>query len=152
MARALAAGGSSLSIYLGQSISPDDDVLGLRARPLGRVDRATAVAIAVAVTAALIVAVSIWRTRFALGPFEWVLRRIPRVGFRAEAADGAASGGRAARTRRRRHPRSVSMIVTSWRLMPGSERAWPASAIMWSCEPGQASWSRCAVWGGQIMS
>ncbi len=80
MARALAAGGSSLSIYLGQSIILSTVFSGYGLGLWDEVDRATAVAIAVAATAALIVALSIWRTRFALGPFEWVLRRITYSG------------------------------------------------------------------------
>jgi uncharacterized protein len=76
MARALAAGGSSLSIYLGQSIILSTVFSGYGLGLWGEVGRASAVAIAVAVTAVLIVVVAIWRTRFTLGPFEWVLRRI----------------------------------------------------------------------------
>lgn len=37
-------------------------------------DRLTEVAIALAVTAGLIGVLQIWRGRFALGPFEWLLR------------------------------------------------------------------------------
>lgn len=48
----------------------------------GTVDRLTAVAIALVVTAGLLGALTIWRSRFALGPFEWVLRRITYHGFR----------------------------------------------------------------------
>jgi len=75
-ARALAAGGSSLSVYLGQSIILSTLFSGYGLGLWGAVDRLTAVAIAIAATAVLIVALSIWRTRFVLGPFEWVLRRI----------------------------------------------------------------------------
>jgi uncharacterized protein len=80
MARVLAAGGSSLSVYLGQSIILSTVFSGYGLGLWGAVDRLTAVAIAIAVTAALIVAISIWRTCFALGPFEWVLRRITYAG------------------------------------------------------------------------
>ena len=76
MARALAAGGSSLSVYLGQSIILTTIVSGYGFGLWESVDRLTATSIAIAVTAGLIIALSIWRTRFALGPFEWVLRRI----------------------------------------------------------------------------
>lgn len=76
MAKALAAGGSSLSIYLGQSIILSTIFSGYGPGLWGAVDRLTAVAIALAVTVILIVALAIWRSRFALGPFEWGLRRI----------------------------------------------------------------------------
>src|SRR6056297_1637638 len=76
MARALSAGGSSLSVYLGQSIVLSTIFSGYGAGLWGAVDRLTAVAIALAVTAGLIGALAAWRTRFALGPFEWILRRI----------------------------------------------------------------------------
>ena len=76
MAKALAAGGSSLSIYLGQSILLTTIFSGYGLGLWGAVDRLTAVAIALAVTAGLMGALLIWRTYFTLGPFEWVLRRI----------------------------------------------------------------------------
>ena len=76
MAQALAAGGSSLSVYLGQSIVLSTVFAGYGLGLWGDVDQLTAVAIAVAVTAGLIVALAIWRRSFRLGPFEWVLRRI----------------------------------------------------------------------------
>lgn len=76
MARLLAAGGSSLSVYLGQSIVLSTVFSGYGLGLWGAVDMPTAVAIAVAVTAALIAALAAWRSRFALGPFEWVLRAI----------------------------------------------------------------------------
>jgi uncharacterized protein len=82
MARALAAGGSSLSIYLGQSILLSTIFSGYGLGLWGAVDRLTAVAIALVVTAGLLGALMIWRSRFALGPFEWVLRRITYHGFR----------------------------------------------------------------------
>lgn len=76
MAQALTAGGSSLSIYLGQSIILSTIFAGYGLDLWGAVDRLSAVAIAVAVTAGLMGALMIWRSRFALGPFEWVLRKI----------------------------------------------------------------------------
>jgi len=82
MARALAAGGSSLSIYLGQSIILSTIFAGYGLGLWGVVDRLTAVAIAVAVTAGLMGALLIWRVFFALGPFEWLLRRITYAGAR----------------------------------------------------------------------
>lgn len=80
MARLLTAGGSSLTIYLGQSI-----LLSTIFAPYGldlwdAVGPAAAVLIAIGVTVALIVLVALWRTRFALGPFEWALRRVSRRG------------------------------------------------------------------------
>lgn len=80
MSRALAAGGSSLSIYLGQSILLTTLFSGYGLGLWGEVDRLTATLIAVAVTILLIAALSLWRTRFRLGPFEWVLRRITYAG------------------------------------------------------------------------
>ena len=81
MAKALAAGGSSLSIYLGQSILLSTIFSGYGLGLWGALDRLTAVAIAIAVSAALIGALSTWRSKFALGPFEWVLRRITYARF-----------------------------------------------------------------------
>lgn len=82
MAKALKAGGSSLSIYLGQSIVLSTIFSGYGLGLWGEVDRFTAVAIALAVTVILTVALAIWRARFRLGPFEWVLRRITHSRFR----------------------------------------------------------------------
>ncbi len=82
MARALTAGGSSLSVYLGQSIILTTIFSGYGFGLWENVDRLTATAIAIAVTAGLIIALSIWRTRFTLGPFEWILRRITYSGNR----------------------------------------------------------------------
>ena len=82
MAIALKAGGSSLSIYLGQSIILTTIFSGYGLDLWRSVDRLTAVVIGVAVTSGLIGALLIWRFRFALGPFEWVLRRITYLGFR----------------------------------------------------------------------
>jgi len=50
------------------------------ARGWVQVDRLTATVIVLAVTAGLILALSIWRTRFALGPFELSLRQITYAG------------------------------------------------------------------------
>lgn len=80
MARMLAAGGSSLSVYLGQSIVLTTVFSGYGLGLWDAVDRMAAVAIAIAVTSALIAAVAIWRIRFTLGPFEWLLRRFTYAG------------------------------------------------------------------------
>lgn len=80
MAQALAAGGSSLSIYLGQSMILSTIFAGYGLDLWGKVDRVTAVAIALAVTLALVIGLSIWRKFFAFGPFEWVLRLITFAG------------------------------------------------------------------------
>lgn len=80
IARALAAGGSSLSIYLGQLILLTTIFSGYGFGLWDQVDRLTATVLALAVTAGLILALSIWRTRFALGPFEWSLRQITYAG------------------------------------------------------------------------
>jgi len=82
LSRALQAGGSSLSVYLGQSI-----LLSTIFAPYGlglwdRLGPATTIVIAVLVTCALIWGLTLWRTRFALGPFEWVLRQITQLGTR----------------------------------------------------------------------
>jgi uncharacterized protein len=82
MGQALAAGGSSLSIYLGQSIVLSTIFSGYGLGLWGSVDRLTAVVIGVAVTSSLIGALLIWRLRFALGPFEWILRRMTYFGSR----------------------------------------------------------------------
>ena len=83
MAKALAAGGSSLSIYLGQSIVLSTIFSGYGLGLWESVDRLTAVVIGVAVTACLIGALLLWRFRFTLGPFEWILRWITYHRFRA---------------------------------------------------------------------
>ncbi|MEE4110468.1 MAG: DUF418 domain-containing protein [Halieaceae bacterium] len=76
MAKAFAAGGSSLSVYLGQSILLSTIFSGYGLGLWGAVDRITAVVIAFAVTVILIAALVIWRSRFSLGPFERILRWI----------------------------------------------------------------------------
>ena len=85
----LKAGGSSLSIYIGQSL-----VLATVFAPYGlglwdNVSPAVAVALSLVVTVVLILALVAWRSKFALGPFEWVLRRITR--FRVHTAPGRPS-------------------------------------------------------------
>jgi uncharacterized protein len=80
MRKVLSVGGSSLSIYLGQSI-----VLSTLFAPYGfdlwdAVGPLQAVTIACAVTVALMALLLVWRGAYALGPFEWVLRRITRIG------------------------------------------------------------------------
>lgn len=82
MAAMLKAGGSSLSVYLGQSI-----ILATLFAPYGlglwgAMRPAIAVALALVVTAGLIIALVAWRRVFALGPFEWVLRWFTRLGAR----------------------------------------------------------------------
>lgn len=85
MARVLSAGGSSLSIYLGQSIILSTIFAGYGFGLWEAVDRTAATLIAVGVTVLLIVLVSLWRTRFQQGPFEMVLRRITYGGVTATA-------------------------------------------------------------------
>lgn len=80
LSKALAAGGSSLSIYLGQSILLSTIFSAYGLGLWNEVDRATATVIAILVTIILIVGLILWRTRFRLGPFEWVLRRITYFG------------------------------------------------------------------------
>src|SRR6056297_2102370 len=76
MARALAAGGSSLSIYLGQSIILSTVFSGYGLGLWSAVDPLTAILFALGVTGGLIASLLIWRAYFKLGPFEWLLRRI----------------------------------------------------------------------------
>ncbi|MEQ8657545.1 MAG: DUF418 domain-containing protein [Hyphomicrobiales bacterium] len=82
LARVLAAGGSSLSIYLGQSIILTTIFSAYGLGLWEQVDRVTAVAIALGVTVLLIAALTVWRIWFRLGPFEWILRRITYPGVR----------------------------------------------------------------------
>lgn len=77
----LAAGGSSLSIYLGQSIILSTLFSAYGAGLWSAVDRLTATFIAVLVTFCLIAAMVLWHRRFSLGPFEWVLRRVTYAGL-----------------------------------------------------------------------
>lgn len=82
MARLLEAGGSSLSIYLGQSILLSTVFSAYGLGLWEQVSRPVAVLIAMATTAALIAALVVWRQRFRLGPFEWLLRRMTYRGIR----------------------------------------------------------------------
>ena len=86
----LTAGGSSLSVYLGQSIILTTVFSGYGLGLWDSVGKPVAIAIAVAATAAPILALSLWRRRFALGPFEWALRRVTYLGVRASAHRGAS--------------------------------------------------------------
>lgn len=76
MTQALTAGGSSLSIYLGQSIILTTLFSGYGLGLWGALDRVSAVLIALAATTSLVVALALWRIIFDLGPFEILLRRI----------------------------------------------------------------------------
>lgn len=82
MARALAAGGSSLSVYLGQSIILSTIFSAYGLGLWNELDRVAALVIAVLVTMALIIGISIWRIWLRIGPFEWVLRKITYAGLR----------------------------------------------------------------------
>src|SRR6056297_3237715 len=76
VAQTLAAGGSSLSIYLGQSIILSTIFSGYGLGLWSAVDPLTAILFALGVTGGLIASLLIWRAYFKLGPFEWLLRRI----------------------------------------------------------------------------
>lgn len=80
LSRFLAAGGSSLSVYLGQSIILSTVFSSYGLGLWDAVPRPQVVLIAIAVTCGLIVALVVWRSAFRLGPFEWVLRRITYAG------------------------------------------------------------------------
>lgn len=82
MARVLAAGGSSLSIYLGQSILLSSLFSGYGFGLWDAVSRLEAIGIALAVTVLLIVALALWRARLGQGPFERLLRAITYAGVR----------------------------------------------------------------------
>ena len=86
MATVLRAGGSSLSIYLGQSILLSTVFSAYGLGLWGEVSHLGAILTAIATTVLLIAALALWRTRFALGPFEWVLRGITRMGVKARVA------------------------------------------------------------------
>lgn len=73
-------GASSLSLYLGQSILLSTLFAPYGAGLWGTVGAAEATGIALAATLVLMLAVTLWRRVFGLGPFEWVLRRITRHG------------------------------------------------------------------------
>lgn len=87
--RMQAAGGSSLSIYLGQSIVLSTLFANYGLGLWGKVDRLTAVVIALTTTTALLMALSIWRKHIALGPFEWLLRKIT---YAKLSTEGRTSG------------------------------------------------------------
>ena len=80
LSRVLTAGGSSLSIYLGQSIILSSIFSAYGLGLWNEVGRAAATGIALAVTVGLILALILWRVRFRQGPFEWLLRRITHGG------------------------------------------------------------------------
>lgn len=80
LSRLLAAGGSSLSVYLGQSIILSTLFSAYGFGLWDSLPRAAVALIAIGVTCSLIVALAIWRSYFRLGPFEWVLRRITYAG------------------------------------------------------------------------
>ncbi|WP_050603796.1 DUF418 domain-containing protein [Ruegeria sp. 6PALISEP08] len=80
MSHALAAGGSSLSIYLGQSILLSSIFSAYGLDLWSEVSRATASTIAILVTILPIVVLTVWRIWFKLGPFEWLLRRVTYAG------------------------------------------------------------------------
>lgn len=84
MSRALSAGASSLSIYLGQSILLSSIFSAYGLNLWSKVDRVMASGIAVLVTALLIVILALWRIWFRLGPFEWVLRQITYAGTHSD--------------------------------------------------------------------
>lgn len=81
MARLLRAGSASLSVYLGQSICLSFVFCGYGLGLWGQVGPATATCIALAVTLALMIALSLWLGRFKMGPFEVILRRITHAGI-----------------------------------------------------------------------
>lgn len=83
----LAAGGSSLSIYLGQSMLLSTVFASYGLNLWDGVGPAIAVGLALGVTVGLIGALALWRVWFALGPFEWALRRISRIGVRRSPPD-----------------------------------------------------------------
>ena len=89
MDRILAAGGASLSIYLGQSIILSTVFSGYGFGLWEEVGQAAAVGIAVAVTMLLMLFLVVWRTQARHGPFEWLLRRITYAG---QAAAQTKSG------------------------------------------------------------
>lgn len=80
VSRMLAAGGSSLSIYLGQSIVLSTVFAAYGLGMWDKISRAGATLIAIAVTLGLILGLVLWQGRFGQGPFEGVLRRITYAG------------------------------------------------------------------------
>ncbi len=82
MARLLKAGGASLSVYLGQSIVLSFLFAGYGFGLWDAVGPATVVLIALTVTLLLMFVLTLWLSRFPMGPFEVILRRITRAGTR----------------------------------------------------------------------
>lgn len=82
LSHALAAGGSSLSIYLGQSILLSTVFSAYGFGLWDQVDRLTAVVLAVLVTGGLVLCLAIWRLWFSQGPFELLLRAVTYAGQR----------------------------------------------------------------------
>ncbi len=80
MARVLAAGGASLSVYLGQSILLSSVFAAYGLGLWEDLGRFAALGVAFGLTLALIAALAVWLRRAPLGPFEWVLRRITYAG------------------------------------------------------------------------
>lgn len=85
MSRALMAGSSSLSVYLGQSILLTTIFSGYGLGLWEELGRAGATTVALGVTILLVAALALWRQRFRLGPFEWMLRRVTYAGVRQRA-------------------------------------------------------------------
>lgn len=80
MSKALAAGGNSLSIYLGQSIILSSVFAGYGFGLWGELGHFAVVLIAIVVTVLLILGLVRWLRYFKLGPFEWVLRKFTYMG------------------------------------------------------------------------
>ena len=76
----LMAGGASLSVYLGQSICLSFIFSGYGLGLWDAMGPAAATLIALGVTLALMILLSLWLGRFRMGPFEMVLRAITRAG------------------------------------------------------------------------
>ncbi|MEO0410428.1 MAG: DUF418 domain-containing protein [Pseudomonadota bacterium] len=76
----LKAGGSSLTIYLSQSIILSTIFTGYGFGLWEQLSHAAATALAISVTLCLVLACVAWRRFFPLGPFEMVLRRITYAG------------------------------------------------------------------------
>lgn len=84
LSRVLMAGGSSLSIYLGQSILLTNIFSAYGLGYWNSLNHAAASFIAILVTLALILGLILWRTRFPQGPFELLLRKITYLGTGAK--------------------------------------------------------------------
>lgn len=81
-AAVLAAGGASLTVYLGQSILLSTLFGGYGGGLWGTMGAFAATLWAVAVTVVLIAAMALWRRVARHGPFEWLLRRVTYAGQR----------------------------------------------------------------------